>query len=361
MRFRVSFDYVPYLCILVALIVCYLLFQPSFLTTPKLFGGADDQDNQSTKTELPASMLPDSMSEDEISNPNLKNDTIKVIEVPKKVSCEAHSDCNVIYGKGENRCMKGKCQCRSGEGTFCHQRPTYYKDPKDMTPPQIIKFKNKANLEKMTLEDYRNWLSLFKYDVENLPKMHLRNFYNYMQGQPVYDIPMPDFVDEFFADKASKRDRVCMDIPNAEIDSPLNWKMHSQLNNSGEGYVSGSGGAGYGKDYLQYSKYYNHPFMSKSKYEINNHGVTVKDWFMNNINWLFYDVDRNSNYRDPNKNRFLNIVEPKPQPKFEAQTLLSKSGVNQTKENTVAPNSDAVNMLSEYEINPPNPIGQPSA
>jgi hypothetical protein len=36
----------------------------------------------------------------------------------------------------------------------------YYKDPKDMTPTQRERFKKYAKLDKMTSEDYRNWLNL---------------------------------------------------------------------------------------------------------------------------------------------------------------------------------------------------------
>jgi len=35
---------------------------------------------------------------------------------------------------------------------------------------------------------------------------------------------------------------------------------------------------------------------------------------MNNVNWLFYDVDRNQDYKDPNKNQFMNVVNDKRTP-----------------------------------------------
>ena len=49
---------------------------------------------------------------------------------------------------------------------------SYYINPVEMTPGQIVKFKQFAKPYKMTLTDYSRWLLLFKDDPENLERMH---------------------------------------------------------------------------------------------------------------------------------------------------------------------------------------------
>ena len=65
---------------------------------------------------------------------------------------------------------------------------TYYKHPNDMTVEQRKKFKEQASFAKMTLDDYRNWLSLWVNDETNLVKIfpaHIPNFRKYISGLPV--------------------------------------------------------------------------------------------------------------------------------------------------------------------------------
>lgn len=249
----------------------------------------------------------------------IKNTTNTMDEQPAGIGpcrnkCGSNEDCNIVFGRGQNKCVNGRCSCVSGTGTFCHLRPNYYKNPREMTPAQIIKFKNDAQLSKMTLQDYKNWLSLFEFDLDNLPKIHLANYNRVKSGLPVYDIPLADPVDEFFASSAARRDRVCMDIPNADIDSPLNWKLHSSFNNMGN--INSRGETNVSLPYAQYT-HNNHldeanVFSTERTYERENN-ITIKDWFLNNINWIFDDIDRNAmwRYNDPNQNRFLNIIENK--------------------------------------------------
>jgi hypothetical protein len=52
---------------------------------------------------------------------------------------------------------------------------TYYIDPKLMTPDQVQKFKLKAKFEKMTVQDYTNWLMLFVNNPEQLTAFHRAN------------------------------------------------------------------------------------------------------------------------------------------------------------------------------------------
>ena len=234
--------------------------------------------------------------------------------------CASDKDCNIVFGDGQNKCMEGRCSCVKGSGTFCHLRPNYYKKLSEMTPSQIIKFKKKGKLEKMTIQDYKNWLSLFKYDYDNLPRQHHQNFQRLQQGQVIYDIPLEDPVEEFFSSDAAVRDRVCMDIPNAEIDSPLNWKINSTLTNAGIMNVRGET-----ERPLNWSRYFKQAELSKTKMNRQDKNVQVKDWFMNNVNWLYYDIDRNAAWKEPNLNRFMNIVADArhvPEANFKPQKLL---------------------------------------
>lgn len=245
-------------------------------------------------------------------------------------TCGSNKDCNIVFGRGLNTCVNGKCSCVSGTGTFCHLKPNYYKNPREMTPAQIIKFKNDADLSKMTLEDYKNWLGLFEFDLNNLPKIHLNNYNRLKEGLPIYDIPLSDPVDEFFASSAARRDRVCLDIPNSDVDSPLNWKLHPSLNNMGK--INSRGQTDVSLGYAQYAPNNKldegNVFSTERTYERTNE-VTVKDLLWNNINWLFYDIDRNAmwRYNDPNQNRFLNIitnkVEVPKQPTLESKSLMA--------------------------------------
>jgi hypothetical protein len=238
------------------------------------------------------------------SPPNGADSCERIVTVPEKVGCVTDNDCNIVFGNGNNKCLSGKCRCNSGTGTFCHLRSDYYKKLSEMTPAQIIKFKKHGKLEKMTIKDYLKWLSLFKYDIENLPKQHLGNFNRYLKGLPIYDIPLSDPTDEFFASSAAKNDRVCLTIPNAEVDSPLNWKMRSDLDSSGMINVLEET-----QRPLNYSRFYGHRALSNNRMERTN-DLTAKDWFFNNINWMFNDVDRtNSLYANPQANRFMNIID----------------------------------------------------
>jgi len=108
---------------------------------------------------------------------------------PNQIVCDCNSDCNKVYGQGANQCINGKCQCRFGTGKFCQQQPTYYLDPKNMTPAQVVKFKNRAKLSVMTLQDYKNWLSLFEFEVDTLPLVHRVNYWKMVKGDQITIIP----------------------------------------------------------------------------------------------------------------------------------------------------------------------------
>jgi hypothetical protein len=72
---------------------------------------------------------------------------------------------------------------------------TYYKSPDQMTARQRFKFRYKVRFENMTVQDYRNWLGLFKtdHDLKQSPQ-HLRNWRLIKSGNAdkltTADIPM---------------------------------------------------------------------------------------------------------------------------------------------------------------------------
>ncbi len=99
------------------------------------------------------------------------------------VGCRTDTDCNVVNGDGKNVCKSdGTCSCiGGGSGLFCHYGPVKYKDPKDMTADELQRFKAKFRSD-FTLQDYKNWIMLYKSDPENLREQHRRNWRILMQG-----------------------------------------------------------------------------------------------------------------------------------------------------------------------------------
>jgi hypothetical protein len=99
------------------------------------------------------------------------------------VGCRTDADCNVVNGDGKNVCKAdGTCSCvGGGSGLFCHYGPTAYRDPKDMTPDELRRFKAKYR-NNYTLQDYKNWLMLYKRDPENLRAQHRKNLRVLLQG-----------------------------------------------------------------------------------------------------------------------------------------------------------------------------------
>ncbi len=114
-------------------------------------------------------------------------------EVPKTVvGCEKDSDCNIFYGDGKNTCKSNKqCRCEVGAGVLCQFGPTNYKDPKDMTEKEKTIFKNLSNYDNFTIQDYKNWLKMYKKDYYLLSDEHLINLRKILRGEPIQlrDIP----------------------------------------------------------------------------------------------------------------------------------------------------------------------------
>lgn len=108
-----------------------------------------------------------------------------------KIGCVKDSDCNVVNGNGQNVCKSdGTCHCISGSGLFCQYGPTNYKDPKDMTPDELERFKSKYR-NNMTLQDYKNWLMLYKDEIEEIREHHRKNLFKLLRGGVLTEADVP--------------------------------------------------------------------------------------------------------------------------------------------------------------------------
>ena len=111
---------------------------------------------------------------------------------------------------------------RSGRGE------SYYKDTAEMTPEQIIKFKNKANFYNMTLLDYTNWLNMFQSEPEKLSGFHRSNLRILLRGGELQQndmprsMPLPRKSDHEYNEKTSRG--TFDNIPQPEY---LGYKAHN--------------------------------------------------------------------------------------------------------------------------------------
>lgn len=164
-----------------------------------------------------------------------------VCETKTIVGCRDDDDCNVVFGNGYNKCLSNnKCYCVEGSGLFCHYGPTYYKDPKDLTKRQLQKFKIKAKFNKMTVQDYVNWLMLFKDDLDDLAPRHLNNFNKIRKGVkltlndiPRDKIPPPMAAQDYFTKLYTLDDQINIYSPTVSETTgsqiPANYADYSQF------------------------------------------------------------------------------------------------------------------------------------
>lgn len=99
------------------------------------------------------------------------------------VGCTKDADCNIVNGDGKNVCKSdGTCSCiGGGSGQFCHYGPVNYRDPKDMNEAERRRFKSQYRTD-MTLQDYKNWLMLYREDPDDLRAEHRNNLRVLLQG-----------------------------------------------------------------------------------------------------------------------------------------------------------------------------------
>jgi hypothetical protein len=160
---------------------------------------------------------------------------------PPTVGCQSDADCNVVYGEGQNKCLSNnKCYCMAGSGLFCHYGPCYYKDPKDMTDRQLQKFKQKAKFQKMTVQDYVNWLNLFEQDLDQLAPRHLNNYLKIKKGIrlepndiPRDRVPPPMNAQDYFNQLYTLDDQVNIYSPEVSdttgLQIPANYSDYSRF------------------------------------------------------------------------------------------------------------------------------------
>ena len=170
-------------------------------------------------------------------------------EVRPAIGCTTDADCNNVHGDGKNVCKSdGTCHCVSGSGIFCHLGPTNYKDPKDMTPEERERFKLKFR-NNMTLQDYKNWLMLYKENIEDLRQHHRRNLLKLLKGGQltVRDVPSvrikpPTDASDYFQ-KMYKGGKISVHFP--DNGSPLvgaNYNQYTDFvppENAGSSWITG--------------------------------------------------------------------------------------------------------------------------
>jgi hypothetical protein len=152
--------------------------------------------SKNTSTDTSRSTDTNSVNSNDISSILKKEPKTEVKVIKEKyttvVGCEKDSDCNIFYGDGKNTCKSNKqCRCEVGAGVLCQLGPTKYKDPKDMTTKEKTIFKNLSNYDNFTIQDYKNWLGLYKKDYYLLSDTHLINLRKALRGEPISlrDIP----------------------------------------------------------------------------------------------------------------------------------------------------------------------------
>jgi hypothetical protein len=132
-----------------------------------------------------------STSDEDMSNSSAHNEPTNTC-AQSNIGCKTDGDCNIVNGGGLNVCKSdGTCHCLSGSGTFCQYGPTNYKDPKSMTEDErrIFKYQYRNNF---TLQDYKNWLLLYRDDSQHLRENHRDNLAKLLRGDTLFVQDMPN-------------------------------------------------------------------------------------------------------------------------------------------------------------------------
>ena len=90
--------------------------------------------------------------------------------------------------------------------------PTYYKDLSLMTDKQKFKFLRKSKFEKMTIQDYINWLNVNLLFNEKLNDHHMKSYVKYLSGErlnlndipTIYKNPLPPPTAQSYFEEYSK-------------------------------------------------------------------------------------------------------------------------------------------------------------
>ncbi len=97
---------------------------------------------------------------------------------------------------------------------------SYYLDPIKMSKAQLLKYKQFAKPSKMTLTDYKKWLTLYSNDPHNLERSHRDKLRILLKGGELThdDLPEPQSSSDWWKDKFDN-------IPAPEV--PGNRKAHN--------------------------------------------------------------------------------------------------------------------------------------
>ena len=164
----------------------------------KALGLDKEEELQEQSTDL--GMLKKMTKEEKEEDEKMEKELMKLKDkVKKRIEnesqnkvCETDEDCNEFNGNGENICKSnGKCYCIKGSGSLCEYGPTNYMDPKDMTKEQRNRFENMQDLSKMTIQDYINWLNLYKKKMHELSESHFINMQKLKKGEQIKLIDIP--------------------------------------------------------------------------------------------------------------------------------------------------------------------------
>ena len=187
------------------------------------------------------------------------------------------------------------------------EEPRYYKKLSEMSPAQIVKFKNKAKPEKMTMADYKAWLSLYEFDMGSLPRHHHENLDRLLKGLPILDIPRtPTMIDEILSGHADEMGSttITLQIPNTEVDSPVNYNPRTTLDTAGEIDVRNRS-TPHSLQFGGYAGYADYRNANKNKVE-RSKNLKADQWFQRgSFPWIFDQPESGYLFKE---NRFENII-----------------------------------------------------
>ena len=205
-----------------------------------------DDDEKEKQLQEPDNLLDELTGAPVVINAKTPPTTTKV-----KLGCTKNADCNVVNGDGKNICqIDGTCNCiGGGSGLFCHYGPVNYKDPKDMNVGELRRFKSKYR-ENMTLQDYKNWLLLYKKDPQNLSLAHQTNLKVLLDGGQITakDVPAlavraPTNASDYFQ-KMYKDGNIAVSLDNNQL-GPFVGSNYGEYNsfvppeNTGSNWITG--------------------------------------------------------------------------------------------------------------------------
>jgi hypothetical protein len=139
---------------------------------------------------------------EKFTQPEIKKETVIQKDI-YQIGCNTDDDCNIVNGNGKNICKSDhKCYCLVGTGDFCQIGPANYRNPESMTPEELKSFKENYSKENFTLQDYKNWLLLYKDSPKELTSDHLKNLNNINKLQekdiPSSKISPPETAADYF-------------------------------------------------------------------------------------------------------------------------------------------------------------------